>query len=94
MQERGTPGDKSDLAISYGCIGDIYESQGNPEEALNWYQKDCALSEQVVQERGTPRDKNNLANSYSNIARIYAAQCCWGKVMEFQQKAKEMKTEQ
>ena len=94
MQERGTPGDKSDLAISYGCIGDIYESQGNPEEALNWYQKDCALSEQVVQERGTPRDKNNLANSYSNIARIYAAQCCWGKVMEFQQKAKEMKAEQ
>ena len=89
VQERGTPGDKSSLAISYGCIAGIYKSQGRLDEALNWYQKSLVLREQVVQERGTPGDKSSLADSNYEIAYVYEKQGRYDKALNLYRKVYE-----
>ena len=59
--------------------GDVYETWGKLEEALELYQKCVAIAEELVQVRGTLEDQRDLSVSYNRVAAIYEAQ---GKLEE------------
>ena len=82
--------DKGRLALSYYSIIKIYESQGSLEEMLNWYQKWCALLEQMLREHETPEIKDDLGSAYYNIAVIHQAQERPDDALEFYRKAYEV----
>lgn len=100
VQEHGKAGDKTPrvfsrydkgrLALSYYSIIKIYESQGSLEEMLNWYQKWCALLEQMLREYETPEIKDDLGSVYYNIAVIHQAQERPDDALEFYRKAYEV----
>ena len=100
VQEHGKAGDKTPrvfsrydkgrLALSYYSIIKIYESQGSLEEMLNWYQKWCALLEQMLREHETPEIKDDLGSVYYNIAVIHQAQERPDDALEFYRKAYEV----
>lgn len=100
VQEHGKAGDKTPrvfsrydkgrLALSYYSIIKIYESQGSLEEMLNWYQKWCALLEQMLREYETSEIKDDLGSVYYNIAVIHQAQERPDDALEFYRKAYEV----
>ena len=55
-----------DVAASYNNIGNVYNRQGNYEEALEYYQKDLDITVRLV-----GQDHPDVASSYSNIGVVY-----------------------
>ena len=59
--------------------GDVYETWGKLDEALELYQRCRGAAEELVQTRGTLEAQRDLSGSYERIAGIYKAQ---GKLEE------------
>ena len=59
--------DSLDVAASYNNIGNVYDSQGKYEEALEYYQKDLDITVRLV-----GQDHPDVANSFNNIGTVYA----------------------
>jgi tetratricopeptide (TPR) repeat protein len=62
-------GDHLDVAASYNGLGNVYDSLGQYEEALEYYQKSLDIKIRVV-----GGDQLDVAASYNNVAIIYEAQ--------------------
>ena len=54
------------MAASYNNIGNVYDSQGKYEEALEYYQKDLDITVRLV-----GQDHPDVAGSYKNIGIVY-----------------------
>ena len=76
--------DKVDQATSYNNIGGIYETQGNLEQALVWYEKARVIREMLDLQV-------DLAASYNNIGTVHKSQGNLEQALSWFEKAIEIR---
>ena len=74
--------DAENYGAIFGWIGSVYIEQGNYVKALEYSEKDLAISEHVL---GT--DHPEMASTYNNLAKMYRAQGDYGKALKYHGKA-------
>ncbi len=72
-----------DLATSYNNIGGVYDSQGQYQEALSYYEKSREIQERLGLEV-------DLATSYNNIGGIYRSQGQYQEALSYYEKSREI----
>ena len=83
--------DKYQLLVSCERLGTSYQSLGQFEQALAFFQKDLKLSEELCQANPHAESlKNGLAISYSKLGDIYKAQGQFEQALEFFQKETDL----
>ena len=73
-------------AISYNRLGDIYKSEGNTEEAKEYYEKSFAIFKQLAKETNTVEARRDLLSSYNKLGNIYLSEGNIAKAKEYYEK--------
>ena len=73
--------------------GDVYETWGKMDEALELYQRCRGIAEELVQVRSTPEGQRNLLASYERVGDIYEAQGKMEKALELYRQGLEIAEE-
>ena len=81
------PPNHPDLATSYNNIGLVYDSMGEYEKALSYYEKDHWKSSQIA----LPPNHPDLATSYNNIGLVYASMGEYEKALASYERPLEIK---
>jgi tetratricopeptide (TPR) repeat protein len=68
------------VATSYFGIGNVYDSQGQYEQALQYYQKGFEINIKV-----SGQDHPDVAKSYLGIGNVYASQGQYEQALEYYQ---------
>ena len=76
----------TDVAKSYLGIGNVYDSQGQYERALEYYQKALEIDIKV-----SGQDHLDVAKSYNNIGLVYNTQGKYEEALEYYQKSLDIK---
>jgi tetratricopeptide (TPR) repeat protein len=72
--------EQTGLAATYNNIGLIYDSKGDYDKALEWYQKSKKITEQFGDQAG-------IATTYNNIGGIYDSKGDYDRALEWYQKS-------
>ena len=75
------------LAAPYLNMGSVYDSQGQYERALEYYQKSLDIKIRVV-----GHEHLDVAASYNNMGRVYDSQGHYERALEHHQKALDIRT--
>ena len=73
--------------------GDVYETWGKMDEALELYQRCRGAAEDLVQVRSTPEGQRDLSASYDRVAGIYEVQGKMEKALELYRQGLEIAEE-
>ncbi|WP_333803344.1 tetratricopeptide repeat protein, partial [Sulfurospirillum sp.] len=80
------PNDEAYLAKSYAILGVIYDSKGNYDKALEWYEKALKIREKVL-----GSNHPDSATTYNNIAGVYHSKGIYDKALKWYEKALEIR---
>jgi len=70
-------------ASAYNNIGEIHYSQGNFQEALEWYEKSRKICEEIGNQKG-------LTTTYNSIGGIHYSQSNWEEALEWYEKSRKI----
>jgi len=79
-------GKKKALAINYSNLGIVYQTRGDRDKAIEFYQKALKLSEDLGSKEG-------MAINYSNLGNIYLTRGTWIRPLSFIQNALKLHEE-
>ncbi len=70
---------RNGMALSYNCLGNIYDYKGDFNKALEYHQKGLDIKTKM-------NDKKGMASSYGNMGNIYKEQSNYPKALEYYDK--------